>query len=71
MISLPDDLQRLLDESPVPWRIETGGKHYKVYIADRMVTILPKSNNARNYTWRSHRNAMAHVKRAIKREQQR
>jgi hypothetical protein len=65
-ISLPTDMRRLLDDSGVDWRIDTGTRHYKLIVNDEFVTILPKSNKVRNSTWRAHLNAMSHIKRAIR-----
>jgi hypothetical protein len=63
---MPNDLQRLLDESPVPYRIEIGTRHYKLIVGNRMATILPKSKKARAGTYRAHKNVMANVRRAIR-----
>ena len=69
MISMPDDLRKLIEGSPIPCRIVAGSKHYKIYVADRMVTVLPKAKAARSYQGRAHINALANVRRAIKTEQ--
>ena len=50
----------------MPWRIETGGRHYKVIVNGRFATILPKSPHNRMMMNNKHRNAMAHVRRAIR-----
>ena len=67
VINLPPDMKRLLDGSGFDWRIEEGARHRKVIVAGRVITILPKSNHElRNGTWRTHRNAMGHIKRALR-----
>ena len=71
MISLPSDMRRLLEESEVDWRIETGTRHFKLIVNGEFVTILPKSSKVRNSTWRAHLNAMSHIKRAIRKREQR
>ena len=67
MISLPPDMKRLLDESGFAWTIEEGARHRKVIVAGRVITILPKSNgHVRRTTWRTHRNAMGHIRRELR-----
>ena len=64
---LPPDLRQLLDGSGLPWRIEEGSRHRKVIVADRTISILPKSDvSLRRGTWRAHRNSIAHIRRGIR-----
>lgn len=67
---LPADMKAALEDSGLPWRIEAGGRHLKVIVNERFVTILPRSARVRMMTNGAHRNAMAHIRRAI-REQRR
>ena len=61
----------MLKSSGLPWRIETGGRHFKIIVSGKMVTILPFSPHNRMTVSAKHRNAMGHVRRAIKRQKQR
>jgi len=65
MRRLPDDLQALLESSNVPWRIEQGKRHYKIFVGERMVGILPRGSSLRR-TYRAHLNTLAQVRRAIR-----
>jgi hypothetical protein len=66
MMRLPDELMQLLKESGVPWRIEDGTRHIKVFVRDRLTAVFPHSTHARKQAYRSHKNALANVRRAIK-----
>ena len=70
-ITMPTDMRRLLDESDVKWWVETGSRHYRLFVEGECVTILPKSKKVRNSTWRAHMNAMSHIKRAIRKRERR
>ena len=64
---LPHDLRCLLDSSGLPWRIEDGGRHRKVVVADRVVTILPMSNVAlRRGAGRTRQNSLAFIRAGIR-----
>ena len=67
---LPTDMLDVLATSGLPWHIENGGSHLKVIVNGRFTTILPKAPRVRMMTNGAHRNAMAHIRRAI-REQRR
>ena len=38
---LPEMIRTELEASKVPWRIENGGRHLKLFIGDRMVGVMP------------------------------
>jgi hypothetical protein len=60
----PDDLIALLKGSGLPWRIDNGGKHYKIMLAGHLAAILP-----RNGGWpegRAHKNMIAQIRRALR-----
>ena len=63
---LPPDMRDSLVSSGLPWRIETGGSHFKLFIGKKLVTILPKSDHNRMMRNGAHRGAMAYIRRAIK-----
>jgi len=63
---LPPDMREVLAASGLPWHIENGSSHLKLIVGDRFTTILPKSNRVRMMTNGAHRNAMAHIRRAIR-----
>jgi len=65
MRRLPDDLQQLLTESGLPWRIELGTRHYKVFVGTRFCAILPRGTQ-RPQRVRAHKNAVAQIRRAIR-----
>jgi len=41
-MKLPERLREALDATGLPWVIELGGKHYKVRLAGRLVSVYPK-----------------------------
>jgi hypothetical protein len=66
---LPDDVRELLSECPLPWHIETGTRHFKVVINDRLAAILPKGKNLRGaggYSDRAMKNTLAQLRRTIR-----
>jgi len=63
---IPDDMHRVLISSGLPWRIETGSRHFKVIVNDRMAAILPFSPHNRMMKSHAHLSAMGHVRRAIR-----
>ena len=64
---LPPDVKEVLDASGLPWRIEEGSRHRKVFVADRLISILPKSNAAlRRGTGRTRQNSLAHIRQGIR-----
>jgi hypothetical protein len=62
---VPDDLKKLLIDSGLPWRVENGGKHFKVFVGDRLATVLPFSPGTGRQRRRSHSNVLAVVRRVI------
>jgi hypothetical protein len=64
-MKMPDDVREALGETRLPWELETGGKHYKVKLAGRLVGVLPKGK----YTSTRKRtvlNTIAQIRRAAK-----
>jgi hypothetical protein len=59
-------MRQLLDESGLPWRIEEGSRHRKVIVAERVLTILPKSPVHIRRQGAPHMNAMGHIRRGLK-----
>jgi len=64
MKRLSDDLKDLLDDSGVEWRVENGGRHMKLIVGGRIAAILPMGGRT-GHSKRSHKNALAQVRRAI------
>jgi hypothetical protein len=61
---LPDEIAaELAPLSPERWRIEKGGKHFKLKIDNRLVGIMSKGGQARERTMK---NALAQIRRAIR-----
>ena len=67
---LPTDLRKLLAGCGLPWRIETGTRHYKLIVGKRFAAILPKSPHVRMQNTRAQKNAVAQVRRVIREQQQ-
>lgn len=61
---LPDYLTEELAKSLVPWRIEPGARHFKLFIGPQLVAILPKGT--REHGGRGDRNTLAQIRRVIK-----
>lgn len=57
-------VQRELDACPLPWRIEAGGRHRKLYVAGRFITILPYGRAKE--ADRMNLNVCAHIRRAVR-----
>jgi hypothetical protein len=59
---IPDKLRSVLDETGIPWALESGAKHYKIKLAGKLVGILPHSR--REPEAQDLRNTIAQVRRA-------
>lgn len=59
---LHTEIQRALEATGRPWRVCTGGKHAKVYVDDRMVTVIDM--DAKRVRARTPLNAVAQIRRA-------
>lgn len=57
-----------IEQSGLPWRLETGGRHYKLIVGDRLAGILPFSGKAQRQQSdkRAELNMRAQVRRIIK-----
>jgi len=63
-------MYRVLIASGLPWRIETGSRHFKVIVNERMAAILPFSPHNRMNKCHAHLSTMGHVRRAIKKQKE-
>jgi len=63
---ISDEIKQLLETSRQPWRIETGGRHYKILINEKLVSILPLSPHARKRKGNAQRNVIARLRRILK-----
>jgi hypothetical protein len=69
---LPPEVRHVLDACGLPWRIEEGGRHRKVIVDGRFISILPKSNAAlRSGTGRTRQNSLAHIRQGIRKVKER
>lgn len=72
-MSRTPELQRTVEaflaESGVPYRIEPGKKHQKVYVGNVMAAILPNSGHAPMRGSGALKNTLAQIKRAIRQVQ--
>lgn len=57
-------LRELLEASGLEWRVESGRRHRKVYVAGRMVLVVP--HTAGRDAGSQSRNAEAALRRAIR-----
>ena len=58
-------LRRTLDATGLPWEVRNGGRHRKLFIADRMVAILPFGEDASGHP-RAMRNTKARIRRFLR-----
>jgi len=66
-MTLPKDIVALLDGSGMPWSIEQGRRHAKLYLAGRFLTIFPRnSRRSDSLLGRAHLNVMALIRHAIR-----
>jgi hypothetical protein len=56
--------ENLLRETGLPWRLEQGKNHHKVFICERMVSIVPRG--VFRDQGRAWANFKAEIKRAVK-----
>jgi hypothetical protein len=65
---LPKIVLHELQRSGLPWRLEIGGRHYKLLVAERLAGILPYSGKAQRQERdkRAELNMRAQVRRVIK-----
>lgn len=65
---LPEIILEELETCGFDWRVENGGRHAKVFVANRMVGILPFSKKARHgaSNSRSNLNLRAAIRRVVR-----
>lgn len=61
---IPAEIVQALEASGRRWRIENGGKHRKLFIEDRLVTVLPFKSSDSNR--RGTANIIAAIRRAAR-----
>jgi hypothetical protein len=61
---IPARMRELLDGSGLPWRIESGGKHQKIIVGERLCAIFPRSGQVS--VGRSLENSLAQIRRKIR-----
>jgi hypothetical protein len=59
-------IRRELEISGLPWRIDPGKKHDKLFIGNRLVMVLPRSKKRPDPGSYARNNARANVRRAIR-----
>jgi hypothetical protein len=66
--TVPQIVVEEIERSGLPWRVEVGGRHYKLIVADRLAGILPYSSKAqrKESDQRAVLNMRAQVRRVIK-----
>lgn len=60
---VPADVAAALDSTGLPWKIETGSKHYQVRLSGHLVGVLPKGN-VRDRHQRSTKNLVSNIRKA-------
>lgn len=65
-MKIPDIIKRELDACPLPWRIEQGGHHAKIFIEDTFVGIFPLNARKGSTGGRGGMNIRSNIKRYIK-----
>lgn len=61
--ALPDMVRGALDSTNLPWRLETGHGHNKVFLNGALVGVIGKKDKASR---RATRNLVAQIRRAAK-----
>jgi len=67
MRGIPQLILDELNSCGKPWRVDNGGKHYKLFVADRFVGIV--SRGGTNEAWAGKARALnirAQIRRAVK-----
>ena len=62
---LPGELEEILNSCGLPWRIEDGSRHHKIYVGNRLAGVIPKGKSRNNLNT-AHKNMIAQVRRAIR-----
>lgn len=55
-----------MEATGLPWQVERGSRHLKLWVADRMVGILPKDGGRRTGSPNAMRNIAAQIRRAAR-----
>ena len=63
------EIVELLKTSGVPWEIKNGSRHRKIVVGGKLVGILPHGKVREHISYRSQKNIVAQVRRAIAQEQ--
>lgn len=50
-MKLPKDAKKMLDALGVSWKIENGGKHQRVIVAEKLVAVLPFGKRREEKEW--------------------
>lgn len=58
------EITRALDATGLPWRVEQGSKHAKLYLGPQLVGVLPHDGKAIDGYAR--RNTLAQIRRAAR-----
>ena len=63
---LPQDILDALERSGLPWRIDSGKRHFRLIVGDKFVAVLPQSLDWNGFKGRADKNTLAQVRRAIR-----
>jgi len=61
-MKLDPKIRKALEETSLPWAIETGSKHYKVRLSGRLVGVFPHGRKTEG-SQHANANLLANIKR--------
>lgn len=61
-----EEITELLRSTGLSWAISKGKKHYKIWLHDRMVGIMPLSGGSRSHGGRARKNVIAQIRRVAR-----
>jgi hypothetical protein len=65
-MKIPDILMRELRGCPLPWRIEQGSLHYKIFIEDTFIGIFPLNSRKSSTAGRGGLNVRSNIRRYVR-----
>lgn len=64
---IPKSVLQEIETAGAPWRLEIGGRHFKLFVHNRLAGVLPYGKSARQASdRRAELNTRAQVRRIIK-----
>jgi hypothetical protein len=66
ILRLPNDVREELAKSRLPWRVEAGSRHYKLFVGPQLAAIFPKGGRHFESSGRADKNTLAQLRRIIR-----